>query len=282
MKVYFCNDTSLYHAGSKAVCDYIKRKLADAGYEIIAEDFSDNELEVIRSCDVVLVNGEGTMHHGCKRALKLLASLSMGQKLGKKTHLVNTVWQSMGSGYTAVLEKLDSFTVREAMSFDEVVRTTALSPDIYLDFSYWSHRPDAPKKNFSDVDFTANPVVTDFYSVEFGSFVRPTGGWLSRVEFVDMKRCEWVELAEALSAHSMLLTGRHHGVYASCVVSTPFLPFRGNTHKIEGLFRSAGVCIPISETPKELKKHFLNFDEIKAECFKLFDWMNDQPEWPGI
>lgn len=280
MRVYFCNDTSEYHAGSKAVCDYIKQTLVKKNHEIVYEDFGLKEVELINSCDVVLVNGEGTMHHNSKRAQKLLSALALGQKFGKATHLINTVWQSMGTEHKRVIRKLDSFIVREVLSQNESENTMSITPQVSLDFSYWTKIPQEESK--CKVNETKGVIVTDFYSKEFGCFAKPTGGWLSKFPYIDIKKSNWDEMHKYLKSQSLLISGRHHAIYACCVSKTPFLPFSGNTHKVEGLIKSAGVCIPVAKTIKELKENFKDLEEIKKECVKLFDWMEKQPKWIGF
>lgn len=43
-----------------------------------------------------------------------------------------------------------------------------------------------------------------------------------------------------------LITGRQHAVYAACKARIPFAASEGNTHKIRGLIKTAGVEIPIA------------------------------------
>jgi len=275
VRVYFCNDTSKYHAGSAAVCHFIREQLARRGHVVVEESLAEPFLP-IRDCEAVLVNGEGTFHHNSKRAQGLLRILEKAQQMGKATFIVNTLWQAMDRSWRHVLRRLDGFIVREVLSRQEVERDAGIVPTVRLDFSYWAMP--APPGN----DCPKQMRATDFYSKEFGCFVRPMGGWLSRIPFLDMKNMDWKGLFENLENTSLLVTGRHHGVYAAAKAKVPFVAMSGNTHKIEGLIRWSGIDIPLANSPAELRSLVQEVEKTRPPYEALFEWMDSQPMWRGI
>lgn len=279
MKVYFCNDTSAYHAGSAAVCAFIREQLEAGGHSIVPENrAAAPDTNPFGDCDAVLVNGEGTMHHDSNRAQQLIDTLRKAQEQDRRTFLVNSVWDSMTLDCSDVLKNLEQFIVRENHSRDAAVRSQNVEPQVSLDFSFWAHGDAQPVVEHR----SEAAVVSDFYSNEFKCFVRPTGGWLSKMPFVDIKNSSWDGLIGALRRSQSFVTGRHHGVYASCVARTPFAVLAGNTHKIEGLIATSGTDIPVAKSPAELRKQAESIASRATAYEELFEWMSAQPRWTGI
>ncbi len=106
-KIYFLNDTSMYHGGSWAVMDYLTNILQVQGYDIVFEKNKyDIEIEILLECDIVILNGEGTLHDSKPRAIHLLKVLDYAQKNGKETILCNTSWFNMSNEFDHILSKL--------------------------------------------------------------------------------------------------------------------------------------------------------------------------------
>jgi hypothetical protein len=80
MKILIFNDTRNYHHGCAKVMEYLHKDLIDNGHTILNSitgnrDLLPNvEMQFIEA-DMILVNGEGTMHHDASTAQQLLVHL---------------------------------------------------------------------------------------------------------------------------------------------------------------------------------------------------------------
>lgn len=85
--------------------------------ELLASDAPLREL--LAESDLVLINGEGSIHHNLPRALGLLALAASAASFGVRTHLVNATVQAMPPALLGrVLPLLALVHVREQHSFE--------------------------------------------------------------------------------------------------------------------------------------------------------------------
>jgi len=251
VKILLGNDTGTApHLGCQAVSDGHARLLGRAGHEVVHRLFRGGLIghEVGDDCQIlgslerdeqvagmldaveaVVVNGEGTLHHGAGRCW--LALLEIAQRRRKVTVLVNSVFQQM-QGFEATLTRLDDFTVREGRSLVEA-RSRGARPRLVPD-SYLAARFSAGGQPFTGV------VVTDWHRQRHDSglilqqyLVNQTATFVPLVT-PDAERL-WAALPFRLAGAECLLTGRHHGVCAAIVAGTPFVALGSNTHKVEAL-----------------------------------------------
>ncbi|MBL0375090.1 glycosyltransferase family 29 protein [Rhizobium sp. KVB221] len=257
-------DHTQYHCGSAAVARSLRHFLAPHG--VIVED---------KKYDVLVVNGEGTMHHGSKGFHRKMKILGRALDAGKEAYLINTVWQDNPHDYDDVLRGLTGIIVREAMSQRELLEKHGIKARLHPDMAYY-----APLEAPTDVvDYKGSIVITDFFSKEFDTFVRLTRAEAIKYPFVDMMTVGWDDLIASLKTAEMLITGRHHAVFAACRAEIPFVAFGGNTHKIEGIFHSAGVDIPICESRAKLPEMIEWARNNRQEYQKLFDWLKSYKGW---
>ena len=77
MKVFLVNDTSGYHFGCDMVVKTIREQLKQRGCEWLGSVGRGQQLkdhtELMKAADLVIVNGEGTLHHNRKPELLELA-----------------------------------------------------------------------------------------------------------------------------------------------------------------------------------------------------------------
>jgi hypothetical protein len=251
------NDTGrVPHLGCRAVSDAHARLLGRSGHEIVHRRFLEaspltratNADELVRlletdehvsAClddvDAVIVNGEGTLHHGA--GLHLLALLTLAQRRDKMTLLVNAVFQDT-AGFDETLRKLDDFTVRDANSLQHATErgfAARMVPD-----SYFAARFSGPSQPLE------GDVVTDWHwqcgdvgaalqryardrSAAFLPFVTPSADTL------------WPSVPADLTTARVVLTGRHHGVCAAIMAGRPFVAMPSNSFKIEGFLQAIGL-----------------------------------------
>jgi len=257
MRVYLFNDTSHEHAGCRAVMESID--LALAGHEVIArnrvgERFYDEA--ALRSADAVLVNGEGTLHHGAGGWL--MDMLAHGQRLGKRTLLVNALFQQSAEFYPEVLRRLDFFSVREPQSFD-AARLCGGYPELLLDSCVGASLENG----------ITQPGVTGLVKGDTHP-QSPVHGVLDRLPFkhlgLDGRFADFVATVRQCRVY---VTGQHHAVYGCGLAGTPFVALPGNSHKIESLLEWSGLPIKVCTTLEEIEKQIL-FAKRNPEVFLRF------------
>lgn len=258
MNVMLLNDTAnIGHVGCQAVSDAHARMLGRAGHAIthryfvgevgrfcyadsatgIARVLSDQTMiAALAEVDAVIVNGEGTIHHGA--GVEYLNILGAAQSLGKMTLLVNAVLEDV-TGFDSVFEQLQDLTVRDLRSLSYMRARGAPCRLVYDSFleAQFSEEP--------ALDLAGRIVVTDWHHTrdhDVGarclSFI---GGRKAGEVFFLPFLCQdlaeaWAAVPKTLATARAVITGRHHGVYAAALAGVPFIAFGGNTHKIEGLF----------------------------------------------
>lgn len=262
LRVRLVGDHSAYHCGCAAVVDYLRHQINRVGIEVEHADY-----------DVLVVNGEGSMHHQAINYQKKIQEMTRAITSGRPVLLVNSVWQDNGVQDQVLMQQVTQICMREPLSQQDLWQTCQIASQVYLDCSYWA----AVDVNAVTEDFKKSTLVTDFYSTEFEQFVKINGGVFNKYHYIDLKDWEWSALVNSLKTASLLVTGRHHAMYAACRARTSFVVLRGNTHKIEGLIALSGLPIPVCQHPSELRAAIAWARKNRAVYEQLFDWMEAQP-----
>jgi hypothetical protein len=190
-------------------------------------------LAILRSVDAVVVNGEGTIHHG--RGRHLLTILRTAQVLGLPTVLVNAVLQAC-DGDRGVLERLTDCTVRDAASSDYL---TALGVPHRVVFDSIL---EAEFIAAARLDLAGKVVVTDWHGsrVDVGTALQHVqaeigdGAVWYPLEHPE-QAAHWAHALADLQAARLVVTGRYHGVCLAAMAGVPFVACGSNTWKVEGL-----------------------------------------------
>jgi hypothetical protein len=234
MKALLLNDTSWYHYGCKEVIQNLKNYYNPI---TLCDNRGELDISILDQHDLIVLNGEGTLHHNAPWARKFLGYLQEAQRLGKQTHLINTVWQEMNDEWKQVAANCDVVEVREVLSQREI----GCPADVVLDASLHSSVPVVPT-NVSEVCLGG-----DFYnklSIDWDDYTK-----------VNIFSTPWNELVNILRDASVLITGRHHEMYAALKARTRVITVSGNTWKNEGFFHTMGVPeLIIPPTKKNIKK----------------------------
>lgn len=264
--VLILNNTENYHSGCKAVMDFFRNEFKDHNldFEITKDRY-----------DLVLINGEGTMHDDADRAYELLKNAINFKTTGSKIGLVNSVWQNNSSDLTAMLKFFDIVHVREIKSKKEIEKDIKnIDIEVYLDLSYF-------------FDISGLPASKKEYSLTTGNRMnvpgvkpkRPKINNLGENHCVDIFNQSWKDLISELQKTEVFITGRHHEMYAACKAECIFLALEGNTHKNSGLFETAGVDIPIlpmNASNDDISKLLTEIKLYKNEFEALFKFMKSQ------
>jgi len=265
-KILFVGNHSSFHCGGEAVSNYLRKEIGTIGD--VVEEGDDY--------DLLIVNGEGSMHHERPTFRKKMAVIAKCLESGRDAFLVNSVWQANSKEHDHLLKKIKRIVVREQMSRDDLKEVHGIDSQVRLDVSFWADIDEAAPARKEHGD---KAVVGDFYSDEFMNFVRYTGGPFRRYSFVSMEKISWSSFVKELRTASLFVTGRQHGVFAACRAGTPFVALKGNTHKIEGMVNMSGMPIPVCRSPKELSDAVNWAKDNRAAYDDFFAWMRSLPRF---
>lgn len=261
MKILLANDTAVEaHLGCHAVSDATARLIGRCGHKVtrriflggLAEHEARLDADILRSlesdeqlladidqAEAVVVNGEGTIHHGAGRPL--LGLLELARKRRKAALLVNAVFQEV-RGFEDTLAMLDEFTVREARSQAFAHRLGARRARVVPDLSFAAgHRPLGPseQRTASGMAVTEGHWQRSEVQGILAALQQQPDACVFRFSAPDAAE-RWDRAVEDLRGADVLVTGRHHGICFALKAGIPFVALPSNTWKIEGLLELIG------------------------------------------
>lgn len=311
MNVTLLNDTySWYHWGCTATSTGIRKKMRSYGcktkfvtineiYQMknIPKKFSDFDdkqffIDTIKSnptifakisqSEIVIVNGEGTMHHMSEQVLALLYLMYVSKKhLNKTVFIINHSAYPYSARekalYKAVYEKLDFIAIREHISHSlmlDLGLKAQLSFDcLPLGIETYIKNTDKicsnnkvvltnsvslPKTNLNALGALIERLCENGYAVEIltGAKAFPaydTKRFLHDLELVadgskysvfDAKSLsDWLD---SINSAKLLISGRFHHSMAAYFLNTPFVLMDSNTPKNLALTQTFGLQSPLS------------------------------------
>ncbi|MEM9206234.1 MAG: polysaccharide pyruvyl transferase family protein [Pseudomonadota bacterium] len=135
-RVLILNDTSIIpHHGCRDVMSVLRQGLQSHGMEItgtfpIGFDWgaSDAFNRQVETCDVVVINGEGTIHHDQDRAKALMQAAQYARSAGKRVALVNALFEAISKDWMPLFEGLDLVSIRDRNSQAEFEEFSGRAP----------------------------------------------------------------------------------------------------------------------------------------------------------
>lgn len=268
MKIMLLNDTgNVWHVGCQGVSNAHARMLGRQGHHITHRFFNgefahlvdpDANSGVARvlgdallrdafdAVDAVVVNGEGTIHHGA--GTEYLNILGAAAAVGKVTLLVNCVVEA-ADGFDHVFSQIDDLVVRDARS-RRYLQGKGISARLVFDSFLEAGFEDMPI-----TDMTDRVVVTDWHhqrdhdvgakSLLFLRSQDASKHWFLPFMCRDTADA-WTRIPATIRSARAMVTGRHHGIYAAVLAGIPFVALSSNTHKVEGLmddFPELAFCL---------------------------------------
>ena len=315
------NDTSYEnHHGCSIVIKNIERNLLQRDIRLIAtnpigQKWKKNHSfsEALKTCDLVLVNAEGTIHHCSPYGLTLLEIVDATEK---PCILMNMTYQSNSDEYVDLIRKFAKVYVRESMSQKELASVgidAKVVPDMTFDSSYeiagqrdtHIYITDSHDIKLSEALYH----ITQRSHVEFLPILAPyekfssKKGLIKKIKYAFfmymgemipnivplkysylryMHVCKEKTFVEHIGHCDLLITARFHALCIAIQTLTPFIVLKSNTHKIEGLLQdmqfSQDRIIELSALEKLVKSTDLNtstFAFTTAEVEKIRSYMKD-------
>ena len=273
MRITIMNDTSVdLHHGCSRVMDVLESKLASRGALIAAKVprsyrwwRNPKLVKRIASSDAVIINGEGTFHHGAIGARNLLGVLEHKDTANIPVHLVNTLFQDNPAEWKSLLNGLCTISPRDSFSAQELSNVLDREITHLLDLSLCDGRINTGAERVVDliVGDSVDQVVTqhliDFSNAAQAMFMPSLSRLLNMVgkkgitAVIRSVKCALHEQTvrqsvpnlylapntggylQELSKAQLHVTGRFHGVCFSILTQTPFLAITSNSWKIEAL-----------------------------------------------
>lgn len=129
-KAVILNDTrGDNHFGCFRVMRVIEENLARRGIAVTARSLVRNDWERDRAflarlaeADLIVVNGEGTLHHGHRQGERLLSVADHPARGRKPVALINTIYQQNPETWRRYLERIDLVSARDSRSAAEIGR----------------------------------------------------------------------------------------------------------------------------------------------------------------
>ena len=281
--VVLVNDTRVdHHHGCSRVVAAIDRLAQNNGMRLVATSPAHADwrndgvlLSRMESAAVIIVNGEGTIHHDRPAGRTLLEVGPHARRIGVPAVMVNCGWETNGQDMAERLADFSLVAVRDSQSA-RAVREAGVACDVVPDLSLYQKAP-MPFRHREGVAFT-DSVLRDV-TLELEALRRQTGGRVAPIQFrppgsggawryfreyfgqsdlrhpVRLARLLGARLAQfrAQNANSdaylaelagleLLVSGRFHACTLALLAGTPFVAAGTNSGKIHALVADAGLA----------------------------------------
>ncbi len=282
LKAVILNDTrGDNHFGCMRVMRIIEQNLKARGIEIAATSLVRNDwkrdeafLNAMRAADLIVINGEGTLHHGSKQGVRLLDVVDHPARGATPVALINAVYQDNPPAWNERLARVDLISTRDSWSAAEVEkaigRKVGFVPDLSLAEGAiatpgTARRDrllvgDSVNRNigrqllaFADQRDDARylPILTSIKPPKphyppplrvlrqaYIDLHATLFGWRHR--HTEFNRTE-AGFLKSLQSGYLHLTGRFHAVCLCLATGTPFLALESNSWKIAALLHDFGL-----------------------------------------
>lgn len=277
--VVLLNDTRAdLHHGCSRVMRRLEEGLARQGLEVLARspvrhDWAADPglLAALDRARLVVINGEGTIHHGRPMAARLLSVLDHPGLRGRPVALVNALWQENPPDWARWADRLALASLRDGRSL-RAFRALSTAPARLVPDLSLSERIAAPGPRAGViVGDSVRPGTTELLArlarggghavvpilsapprssrggrTALGRWwrrLRPSGRWWERVAATPGFALDPDEASHAarLARAELAVTGRFHGACLAMAAGTPFLALASNSWKVEALIEDAGL-----------------------------------------
>lgn len=281
--VIVVNDTRVdRHHGCSRVMSALEELISAIGGKInhrssAHSDWSTDRLfePSLAQARLMVINGEGTIHHDRPAGKRLLEAAFHAKSLGVPVALVNAGWESNGPELTSLVDAVDVIAVRDSRSASQLRlsgKACRVVPDLSLYGGFLVHAC-GPRQGVGFTDSVdamtslsldlcrrksrGRPVAIQFSEPGLKGKVRFLRESISRRDVADPRRAAKLlrartaqlgaqvadagEFIASLAALELLVSGRFHACTLSLLAGTPFVAVASNTAKIAALIEDAGL-----------------------------------------
>lgn len=286
LKAVLLNDTSVNnHHGCSLVVENIYKYCQETDIEILHTvkingrwDVDEN-INIIKKANVVLINGEGTMHHSKNKAIVLASSAIFCRQNGIFPVMINSVYEKNNDYINKAMAFFKLIFVRESRS-QSVLSDLGLKSMIVPDMTFGSNINYAFKLSNSYVLYTDsvdNELTNKLYALHKNTkgsrfittkrratknqgvqtqswyikkYIRNILFWIQKrkkrkaklnAEIEQMYIDSTDDFIKIIANARFIITGRFHILCLALQTRTPFVVLSSNTHKIEGLLNDIGL-----------------------------------------
>lgn len=292
MKFVILNDTrDQPHFGCHRVMRTIERLLESRGAVVIGTALAGTRwernpyfLNALRESDAILINGEGTLHHGHARAERLLQVVDHPLRSGKPVSIINALYQANPPEWSRYLNKMELIVARDGKSYREITGVYGGTLLKTLDLSlYEPSIATAGERSRISFGDSVYPQITRQLlmlseAMEGTSFLPimrtiksrkaglPLGLRKLRDAYVHIHTLAFqrlhpsvhisndeFEFFNVVARSRAHITGRFHGACLSILADTPFLAVASNSWKIDALLDDLGLSQRRAVRPEDLE-----------------------------
>ncbi len=282
-KFVLMNHTNMqgHHFGCARVMRAIEDGLTSRGGEIIAcldgkqnWQTSDVALAALAQADGIVINGEGTLHGGRKKAGWLIDISDHPVSAGKELSLINTIYQNNPASWGPRLAAFSHIYARESRSADALTQAvgrdvpwvgdlstsmgampelTSQRSGVMIGDSVHNNITAALARLSQQLSPQADLIPLTISLREENPYrpwmIRQYRNRTVKLRQIAQERrypnlrylgSEYAYL-DLLRTKALSITGRFHGVCLNLVTGTPFICLISNSWKIEALFADAGL-----------------------------------------
>lgn len=268
------------HHGCEMVMTNLIHGLSRIGVDVIAQHSGkgwaqDSRIvSAMESVDLLVINGEGTMHHDRPQGYEFVDAAEHIHRRGKPSYLVNCTWQANSETLAKRAAVFRRIHVRESNSAEELGRSgiqSSITPD--LTFATDWGNPEGARRGWVVTDSTITSITRQLFRLSqslgattylpviasddslmshdrrykrrlqrgWGKLLWSTAGMVTSYISLSHAVPNAREFLQRISQCQGMLTGRFHAVCFAILTGTPFLAVRSNSTKIESLLRDVGL-----------------------------------------
>lgn len=317
-KAVILNDTTNeFHHGCETVVSNIRSLLKINGIETIDTNntginwkTNTSFLENMSKADVVIVNGEGTLHHAQPRAKELVVvGKYVKEKFKIPVVLINSTYQENGKEIADYLTYYDLIYVRETLSKKDLKRYE-IESKVVPDMTFYSKYDLSSKTETDEIGFTDSvhqktseilyqmclaskarympaltnvklktlDLITFLKVIKFHVF-RATNFFLWKlgveINYQSTRQFYFIKNYKAyidrIAVLNFIVIGRYHSLCFALKTLTPFIAVKSNSHKIEGMLDDIGIGHDRIKNIEKIKVFdIVKFEEIERQKIKEY------------
>lgn len=317
MYVVILNDTDEggTHFGCQRVMQTIRYEMAKRGMKDIPSIKvgvnwqKDNwARSVIGSAKLLIVNGEGTIHHGRRKAGWLISAIDFVKRNGGSVALINCLWQENPKTWAKIVARCDLVYCRDSISASElknIVSKVKWIGDLSMFHPITSENMarcgitvscSVSSKVTRKLSLFASMLGAEFVPITKSLSIGTPGVFKkSKVlkSFFDNRASRTLfeknplaylltsnaDYIDHLQQKSLLVTGRFHAVCFSILTKTPFIATKSNSWKIEALVSDVGLDPKRVQPLDKLSKSFQGESQWQYSKQELSNIENALSSW---